>query len=362
MSVAPSAIFEIEDAIRGSSTEKRVEMLRRVSDLFLSDPGRYREEQVSLFDDVLDRLIGQIEDKVLVEFGQRFAPIGNAPIKLVRRLAHHHDIDVAGPVLSLSPRLAASDLAGAASTLSHAHLMSISKRQELVESVTDILIERGSNLVANSVAANPGARISDAGFRTLVAKSETDDSLAVTIGLRSDIPEGHFRQLLNQATNTVRSHLMSQASPEIASKIESALRTIASELGVGTVVSLDYAAAEKLTKMMHQENRLGEAELLEFATSLRVAETVAALSILSAAPIKLIDRVIHGLRVDAVLIPCKAAKLSWATVQAIIGLMPVGRMTSEETARRDFLALSQSTAQRIVRFWQVRSTVRLDMN
>jgi uncharacterized protein (DUF2336 family) len=362
MSVAPSAIFEIEDAIRGSSTEKRVEMLRRVTDLFLADPDRYREEQVGLFDDVIDRLIGQIEDKVLAEIGQRLAPVGNAPIKVVRRLAHHHAIDVAGPVLSQSRRLAGNDLVSAARTLSQAHLLAISKRVELAEPVTDVLIDRGSNLVANAVAANPGARISEAGFCALVAKSETDDSLAVTVGLRPDIPQGQFHQLLQHATVAVKSRLLAQASPETAAEMERALSKIASELSGGAGASLDYMAAEKLAKMMHQENRLGEAEVLEFAQSMRVAETVAAISILSAAPIALVDRLMHGTRVDGVLIPCKAARLNWPTVQAIIKLTPVGRTTSEETVRRDFLALSQSTAQRIVRFWQVRSTVRSDLN
>jgi uncharacterized protein (DUF2336 family) len=337
-------------------------MLRRVSDLFLSDPGRYREEQVGLFDDVLNRLIGQIEDKTLAELGERFAPIANAPIKLVRRLANHHDIEVAGPLLRESRRLGPDDLIGVARAQGQAHLLAISGRDELAESVTDILIDRGGNLVAQAVAANPGARISESGFSVLVAKSETDDSLAVTVGLRPDMPDELFQKLLQQATIEVKSRLLAQATPEMAGQIEHALNKIAGELSGGARVAIDYAAAEKLTKMMHQENRLGDAEIQEFAKAGRTAETVAALSILAAAPIALVGRLMHGTRIDGILIPCKAAKLSWPTVQAITRLTPAGRATSDETIRRDFLALSQATAQRIVRFWHVRSTVRSEMS
>jgi hypothetical protein len=65
-------------------------------------------------------------------------------------------------------------------------------------------------------------------------------------------------------------------------------------------------------------------------------------------------------RIDALLIPCKAAGLAWATTRAIIRLNPAHSITSEddfEIAKQDFQKLSVAAAQRIMRFWQVRSAV-----
>ena len=67
MSAQQSLIAELEDAIKSGSSEKRVETLRRVTDLFLNDADRLNEAQVGLFDDVLCHLIKRIETKALAE-------------------------------------------------------------------------------------------------------------------------------------------------------------------------------------------------------------------------------------------------------------------------------------------------------
>ena len=47
------------------SAEKCLETARRVTDLFLASAGSFNDEQVGLFDDVLERLIKTIEIRSL---------------------------------------------------------------------------------------------------------------------------------------------------------------------------------------------------------------------------------------------------------------------------------------------------------
>src|SRR6516162_8314577 len=100
MSAQQSVIAELEAAITGGSAARRVETLRRVSDLFLMGADRLNEAQVAVFDDVLCRLIKRIENQALVELSGHLAPVENAPIKVIRRLARNDEIAVAGPVLT----------------------------------------------------------------------------------------------------------------------------------------------------------------------------------------------------------------------------------------------------------------------
>src|ERR1700687_3463060 len=100
-----SLIADLEDAIKSGSQDRRVETLRRVTDLFLNDADRLNEEQIGLFDDVLCHLIKRIETKALVELSGHLAPIDNSPIEVIRRLARNDAIAVAGPVLTQSARL-----------------------------------------------------------------------------------------------------------------------------------------------------------------------------------------------------------------------------------------------------------------
>jgi hypothetical protein len=82
-----------------------------------------------------------------------------------------------------------------------------------------------------------------------------------------------------------------------------------------------------------------------------------ALSLLCGVPIETADRLVAGDRPDPVLILCKAAGYGWMTVRAIIMARPNGRGASNhalDLAFANFEKLSPATAQRVVRFWQVR--------
>ena len=103
-----SIIDEVESAIRLGSAEKGLETARRVTDLFLSSAGSFDDEQIALFDDVLERLIGTIELRAIADMGARvalaeisaqLAPIAQAPPSVIRRLANNDEIRIAGPVL-----------------------------------------------------------------------------------------------------------------------------------------------------------------------------------------------------------------------------------------------------------------------
>jgi hypothetical protein len=69
------------------------------------------------------------------------------------------------------------------------------------------------------------------------------------------------------------------------------------------------------------------------------------------------DRLMAGERPDPVLILCKAAGMSWPTVKSVIAVHPDSHATSSQGldfAFANYGRLSASTAQRVVRFWQVK--------
>ena len=64
--------------------------------------GKLSDEQVALFDDVMDRLLAEIGTSARVAFGQALAVVPGAPPKVIRKLALDDAIDVAGPILAQS--------------------------------------------------------------------------------------------------------------------------------------------------------------------------------------------------------------------------------------------------------------------
>ncbi len=358
-----SLLVELEDAIKNGSREKRVETLRRVTDLFVRDADRFNEAQIGVFDDVLTQLIKRMESKALAELSARLAPIDNSPTEVIRQLARDDEIAVAAPVLRQSARLTKDDLLEITQTKSQAHLLAISGRPHLEEAVTDLLLSRGDREVAETLAKNAGARFSECGFTTLVNRAETDEGLARKVGLRLDLPLRLLRELLLRATEAVRSWLLSHAPPEAKNEIERVVANISNEVSRELTKPRDFTRAQALVRSMQENGELSEAALFEFANGRRYEEMVATLAALCSTRIDLIAAVMRSDRCDGVIIPCKAAGLRWPTVNAILAnrfAYHVGPANQLSRAKADFFALTQESALRTLHFWQVREGATRD--
>ena len=256
MGMSHSLIAELDEAIQSGSSDRRIATLRRVTDLFLSQAGQYNSAQIELFDDVLLRLIGHIETRALAELGGRLAPVEAAPVGVIRHLANHDEIMVAGPVLKDSQQLTPPDLVEIASAKGQEHLLAISQRSEIDEMVTDVLVDRGNSEVTRNVAVNAGARFSQSGLATLVKRAEHDDMLAELTGRRADLPPQLFAQLLAKATATVKARLMA-LRPEAAADVAQTLNKVTRELQA-QCPGRDYTEALECVKLLQADGRLDE--------------------------------------------------------------------------------------------------------
>jgi uncharacterized protein (DUF2336 family) len=363
-----SIVDEVEAAINIGSAEKHLETIKRVTDLFLSSAGSFDSEQIELFDNVLERLIKTMEIRALADVSARIAlaetsmqlaAVAQAPPAAIRRLARHDEITVAGPVLTESARLSAEDLVEIAETKGEPHLLAISGRWWLTEVVTDALLARDYPTVSRRIVRNPGARVSASGFAVIVAQAESDPELAVETGIRVDLPLELRRRLLRNATEAVRSRLLSRAPPDIFEVIRSAIAAVSTGIDREMSVARDFTAAKRFVAQLNAKGELNEATLLGFAKARKYEETVAALALLSNSSIEVIRPLMQSLRDDGVLVPCKVAALGWETVVAVLeSRYSTGSLGPHElaTAKNQFAKITPENARRLLRFWQVRST------
>ena len=354
MGAPVSLLPELEDVVQHGSAEKRAETLRRITTLFLDGAAAFSNEHVGLFDDVIGYLIEEIEAKALAELARRLAPVPNAPEGVVRTLAENDDIAVAGPVLKQA-RLDDPELMQIAESKSQAHLLALSERTSVSEALAEILVTRGDREVARSIATNQKAHLSENAFSTLVKRAEQDGVLAEKVGLRTDIPPRLFRQLLMQASDVVQKRLLAQAKPETQAEIRRVLAKVTDEVAA-RASPRNYTAALAAVRALHKERKLSEADIAEYAKSGRYEETIAALATLCAVPVEVVDRLMGGERADPVLILARSAGFGWPTVREVINARP-GPKPSPATldaAYENFERLTAATAQRVVRFWQVR--------
>ena len=82
-----SLLDELQSTLAHGTVARRVETLRRVTDLFINGAVDYSDQQVGLFDDVFQCLIDHIETSAKMLLANRLAPIDTAPPLTIRALA-----------------------------------------------------------------------------------------------------------------------------------------------------------------------------------------------------------------------------------------------------------------------------------
>ena len=357
MQEAFSIIDELEEAVSNGSTDRRVNTLRRVTDLFLHNGERLSDDQVRVFDDVLCHLVTRVETRVRAELSGRLASLQCAPSGVIERLAWDDEIAVAGTVLTESNRLTTSTLVEIATTKGQDHLFAISGRPDLPEAVTDVIVDRGESRVIRKLADNTSARFSEAGFNGMVAHAEADDELTEILGLRADLPLKFLRDLLQRATEAVRARLASIAPAQLQEEIKRVLKTLANTAPAEHSPARDFSKAEAAARRMKGLNELNDDAITRFAETKKFDEVAASLALLNnSAPTHMMARLLEGPRTDLILIPCKSAGLGWAAVEAILSNRPVTHRISEATlaaAIKDYGKLTVQTAERALRFWQL---------
>lgn len=354
-----SLLDELQTTLAHGTVARRVETLRRVTDLFINGAVDYSDEQVGLFDDVFQCLMHHIETSAKALLAGRLAPLNTAPPRTIRALAMDDLIEVAAPVLSGSERLDDDALIETARSKSQAHLLAISIRKALSGAVTDVLVLRGNDEVIHSTVNNPGAEFSERGFTRLIDRAEGDDELATCIGMRPSIPRHLYLKLTAKASATVRARLEA-ANPGQAGEVPTAVREATRRARTApAAITRDTAIAHALVRSLYEDGRLDEFQVAAFAEAGKFDEANAALAALANVSVSTAEDMMVETRAEGVMILAKVSGMSWSTVKAIInmrdelsGMDPVDLAACKATYER----LRPSTAQQVLRFHRMQQT------
>ncbi len=350
-------IEQLEQAFSQSDMRQRAESLRRVTDLFVSGAGRFTDEQIDLFDEVMGRLVEEIDVSARAVFGRRLAEIEQSPPRVMRGLALDDAIEVAGPVLRASPRLDDAILIESARTKSQSHLLAISRRKVLSEPVTDVLVERGDRAVAVSAAENAGARFSEFGYATLVERAREDGDLAVAVWVRPEIPRQHLLTLFAAASEAVRGNLEA-ADRARGGLLQEVIAQASNQLQIGLREASEvYSVAQARVMALYRAGKLDEAKLAVFAGAGRFDEATIALSLMADLPIGMVERAVANRRTEQILVLTKAIGLGWDTTKAVLLLQAGAKGSSEPEINQcceTFARLRRDTAQKAIQFYRLR--------
>jgi uncharacterized protein (DUF2336 family) len=354
-----SLLDELQATLAHGTVARRVETLRRVTDLFIDGAVDFSEKQIGLFDDVFQCLMDHIETSAKALLANRLAPIDTAPPQTIRTLAFDDLIEVAAPVLSRSERLDDDTLIETARNKSQAHLMAISTRRVLSGAVTDVLVLRGNDEVIHSTVSNPGAEFSERGFTRLIDRAEGDEELATCLGLRPTIPRHLYLKLIARASVAVRERLEA-ANPQRAAEVPTAVREATRRARTApSAITRETAIAHALVKSLYEDGRLDEHQVAAFAEAGKFDEANAAIAALANVSVSVAETMMIETHAEGVMILAKVSGMSWSTVKALINMrddLSGMEPTDLAACRATYERLRPSTAQQVLRFHRMQQT------
>ena len=169
-----------------------------------------------------------------------------------------------------------------------------------------------------------------------------------------------LRDLLARATEAVRAKLLAMIPEEKREQLAQILSDIHKAVA-GVTKDGRYENAEKTIRALQAVGKLHDKTICDFARSGQLPEVIVAVALLASSKIEVVRDILNGDRNDAVLIPCKAVNLRWETVEQILRNRQPLKPVSEkivELARNDYRRLTAETAQKTLRFLQVKAVVK----
>jgi uncharacterized protein (DUF2336 family) len=355
MSEISSFLRDLDEAVSRGTPESRKRALWHTTDLMIA--GSYSDDEIWTFGEVIGRLADEIEVATRVQLAKRLARFDQAPANIIHKLAFDDEIEVAGPVLRESERLEPYALVANVCTKGQTHMLAISERKTIEESVTDVLVTRGNQEVVNSVVRNNGARLSDFGFLHMITRAEGDSILAEQLGLRQDIPRHVFQQLIAKASDDVRKRL-ERERPNMLEQIQSTVTDVAGELqSKFGPVSRTYYVAKRVVTTQHRQGNLNEESISIYARSHKIEEVTIGLSLLCSLPSDVIERALLDRNRETLLLLSKSLDFSWATTMALLFLGAKDHRITAQDLRdleRDYGRINIETSRSVLKVYQSR--------
>lgn len=357
MAGSPQYLQELIDLAKEPSSDKRRELLRRVTDLFLDTPRSLSEQEEADFSHVVGRLAYEMEIKVRKILAERLSTVATAPRELVNRLAND-EIEVARPILQNSPVFKDSDLVAIVRKHGEGHMAAIAQRKKVSAEVADTLVERGSDSVLAQLAANAGASLSRTAMETMVDRAQKNDALHEPLVTRRDMPPDLMNEMFWSVSAALRQYIIEQTAnidPGLVDEVLSQAR--------GRVLDgydheeRELAQAAKYVDREQQSGRLTENLLVKLLRLGQVPEFIVGFARLAEIDNRTARRIVFDPSGEALAIACKAnkfARTSFSTLLMLNENSAVQSPSDVERLLKLYDQLPHDAAQRTMRFWRVR--------
>lgn len=175
-------------AMNPKSGASREEIYLAVASLYRIQGAGLNQRERELMREILHKLTFDVEMAIRIALAQRLAADTTAPHDLILLLVDD-TIEVARPLILNSPLLTETDMLRLIAEADVRHQEAVASRPNIGMPVTDALARSDNESILMALVRNATAKISEAGYQTLVEKSRAIAGLQEPLVKRPDLPQ-----------------------------------------------------------------------------------------------------------------------------------------------------------------------------
>ena len=340
----------------GDSTARR-ELLRQVTEA-LDTPGA-GEADIAEFDQALAIAAADYSKQVRAEIALIVA--GASGLKRVAEGFVFDDIEVAGPILRRSSALSEATLLRVVEQKSQEHLLAVTRRQHVSQTLSQALVARGDDTVVGSLLENERAQICDGTYERIAERAEGSKLLQGPLVHRQSVPPELLNNLYLKADAKLKREIMSRLDGISPEEMEKAFQRSRSRISkTYTAQPGDFDAAHTRIEKMAHAGQLGSAALVALLREGAASRTAfkLALARISEVELHVVERVVESRDLDTLALLCRGSgvdRAAFTTLAIALDPDPNRAMAGAEAFMKLYESVPVTAAKRALRFWKVRA-------
>lgn len=340
-----------------TSSDRRRELLREITDVFLENPESYNSVESQYFGEIMGKVAYDLERQVREELAGKLAAEAAAPPDLIKRLAGD-EISVAQPIIVESPVLKETDLIEIAQSQGQEHMMAMTKRPDIGENLSEVLVDKGDDRVVEGLVRNETAKIGRGTMEKVVARAESSPALQEPLTERPDLPADLMRDMLAFVSEEIKAKILDQTNMVNSEKLDEILGDVGDKIERKAALRKGgKSKPEMLIEDLIKNGELNENKLVELAKQRKIPEFICGLAHLAELDISATRRAVMDRSGEGLAIVCKSCDFAQATFSTFINYVwPDSERSIEQSCKLIALynQVTMETAQRVMRFWRVR--------
>jgi uncharacterized protein (DUF2336 family) len=238
---------------RDKSNTSREILLATITDLFADTGQILSESERVLSEDILRRLVEDVEVTVRQALAERLSGLATAPRRLVATLAGD-EIGVAMPILLRSKVLRDVDLIEVIRHKSMEHRLAVAMRESVGPEVSDTLVETGDDAVVVALLNNKSASFHQATMSRLTEESQTKPAYQEPLLGRDDLDPALAARMYWWVSAALRTHILENFDVDqtaLDDAMEAAVHDVkGSDQGAAAAGNTSSAAVESLDDLL----------------------------------------------------------------------------------------------------------------